>query len=517
MWVPKFIRDQSKGIDTPMPSQVISNEEITPPPISKEQSQVEHLTMKWGEENAKKIGMDRRDFMRTSMGMATMAMASNAVWGPHWEVDAQEAFDPAVTEEKYPKGEYFIVDVQAHFTNAYERAIARGQITEENPRGQERATGFRKRQFLADMGIDLKNDPYASSFQNWIKEMYFDSETNMTVISGTPQREFPQRDDDGKVLEGYDRGGSGLSSHNMSRRGRQLNEIAGSQRAVWQSNCAPNHYWNREKNEPDWNALYEQMEREVKVYDSSSWKWYCHTDPGRSGNGFQIDDDNAFAFYDKARELGLKVFSVHKGYRNQSRTLGHLANPKDTEKAALQNPDLTFIIYHSAIMLSPVDPTIEFDPETGEFLWHNVLIDIKKRNPELTNLNVELGSAFNLAAVMNPELCQHLMGRNLKYYGADHIIWGTDCLWWGSPQWCIDLMKRFTIREELIEKHDYPQITKEDKAKIFGLNAARIYNIDAEAKRNAFPADALSAFREKYTADGGQPSNRVDGWVRAEA
>jgi len=34
------------------------------------------------------------------------------------EVDAAEAFEPAATAEKWPKGEYFILDVQSHFTNA---------------------------------------------------------------------------------------------------------------------------------------------------------------------------------------------------------------------------------------------------------------------------------------------------------------------------------------------------------------------------------------------------------------
>ena len=70
-------------------------------------------------------------------------------------------------------------------------------------------------------------------------------------------------------------------------------------------------------------------------------------------------------------------------------------------------------------------------------------------------------------------MCQHLIGRNIKLYGVDHVIWGTDCLWWGSPQWAIDAFKRFQISDELCEKFGYKKLTKEDKAKIFGLNAAQ--------------------------------------------
>ena len=98
------------------------------------------------------------------------------------------------------------------------------------------------------------------------------------------------------------------------------------------------------------------MEREVKLYGIDSWKWYCHTDPGQSGNGFQLDDENAQSFFEKSSKRGLKLFSVHKGFSYQSRTLGHLANPKDVEKAALRNPDLTFVIYHSALKHGPNEP-----------------------------------------------------------------------------------------------------------------------------------------------------------------
>src|SRR5262249_14100205 len=143
----------------------------------------------------------------------------------------------------------------------------------------------------------------------------------------------------------------------MSRRKKEINDLAGSQRSLCQGNCAPNHYWDRAGNSPDFPALFEQMEREVKTYGIDSWKWYCHTDPGRSGNGFKLDDEKvASPFYQKSRELGLRLFSVHKGYASPSRTLGHLAPPGDVEKAALDHPDITFVIYPSALKHAPAEP-----------------------------------------------------------------------------------------------------------------------------------------------------------------
>jgi hypothetical protein len=515
MWIPKFKRDEQKGVESPIPTQVVSNEEIIPRPQSEKLQHVEHLITEWGENNARKLGMKRRDFMRTSMGFATALLAMNKVHGNFWEVDAAEAFEPDATKEKWPKGDFFIVDVQTHFTNSYDLGLER--------RGG--SGGFRTYEFLQNMGFKLSADAEAYSFHNFLKEIYLDSETSIAVISGVPTKEKQRDEKTGRVLEGPERSRAGLPSWLMAKRRTDINALTGTQRALAQGNVGPNHYWDKAKNQPDWNALYEQMEREVKLYKIDSWKWYCHTDPGFSGGGFQIDDEMSAKFYEKSRQLGLKLFSVHKGFSYQSRTLGHLANPKDVEKAALQNPDLTFVIYHSALKHGPNEPAYvkdnQFDPTTGDFLWHNVLMDLKRRNPKINNVYCEIGSSFGLLAVENPLMCQHLMGKNVKYYGADHVIWGTDCLWWGSPQWAIDLFKRFQLTDELCEKFGYKKLTKEDKAKIFGLNAAKLYKIDVKAKRGALSSDMIEKFKQREWADESQKTsqvytNRAYGWVRAE-
>jgi predicted TIM-barrel fold metal-dependent hydrolase len=500
MWIRKADRDAKKGVDSPMPTQLVSNEEFIPRRQTPEQKQVEHLIGEISTRNAKRLGMERRKFMASSMGLATCFLASNKVFGNNFEVEEEEAEDSAVTAEKWPKGEYFIMDVQSHFTNGV-------------------TLHFRSDEFVRNMGFNLKDDADAYGFRNFVKEMFFDSETDMIVISGVPGREV-QKDAEGKTLEGPSRRGGILPSWLMSQRGREINELAQSRRALWQGNLAPNHYWDRTNNKPDKAALTEQMDRELKMYGIHSWKWYCHFDPGGSGGGFQLDDDNAAMFYEESRKRGMKTFSVHKGYSSQSRTFGHLANPKDVEKAALNNPDLTFIIYHSALQHGANEPGFKdpkyFDPTTGDFGWHNILMDIKKRNHQMNNVYPEIGSFFGPLAIANPIMCMHGMGKNIKYYGADHVIWGTDCLWWGSPQWVIEAFKRFQISDEICEKFGYKKITKEDKAKIFGLNAARVYGFDVKAKRNALPKDALSRFRAEYQDQGGQRNNAAYGWVRAD-
>ena len=125
MWIPKFMRDEKKGVESPIPTQVVSNEEIIPRPQSQKQKHVEHLINEWGAENARRLGMKRREFMRSSMGFATALLAMNHVHGNFWEVDPVEAFEPDATKEKWPKGEYFVIDVQTHFTNSYDLGLER--------------------------------------------------------------------------------------------------------------------------------------------------------------------------------------------------------------------------------------------------------------------------------------------------------------------------------------------------------------------------------------------------------
>ncbi len=256
-------------------------------------------------------------------------------------------------------------------------------------------SAFRNAEFIRNMGFKLKNDADAYALPQLVKEMFFDSETSMVVISGVPGKEINarrRRQGAGRAARTPGVAGKVLPSWLMSQRKKEINDLAGCQRALCQGNCAPNHYWDTDRpTRQDKTALFEQMEREVKTYGIDSWKWYCHTDPGRSGNGFKLDDEKlTYPFYEQSKKLGLKIFSVHKGYASQSRTLGHLANPADVEKAALDHPDLTFIIYHSALKHGPGEPQFKedgfFDPTTGDFAWHDVLMKIKERNPQMNNV-----------------------------------------------------------------------------------------------------------------------------------
>jgi predicted TIM-barrel fold metal-dependent hydrolase len=232
-----------------------------------------------------------------------------------------------------------------------------------------------------------------------------------------------------------------------------------------------------------------------------------------------MDDEKvAYPFWEKTKKLGVKNLCVHKGL-----PLGFFnekaCTPLDLEKAAKDWPDLNFIVYHSAFRgFGPLgvgsgekvkDPKTR-DPQ--EIPWISDLFRIFKRNPQIKNLYFELGSTFNMTSQYSPEMCMHMLGQMIQAAGADHILWGTDSIWGGSPRHQIERLRRLKMKPELMEKYRYPELTAEIKNQIFGLNAAKLFGVDPKASRKAIKADKLTQLREQYQRDPA-PSNTQYGWV----
>jgi hypothetical protein len=101
----------------------------------------------------------------------------------------------------------------------------------------------------------------------------------------------------------------------------------------------------------------------------------------------------------------------------------------------------------------------------------------------------------------------------VQHLGADHVLWGTDSIWWGSPRWQIEAFRRFTLPESLLKTFGYAPLTAEVKAKILGLNAAPLHGVDAGAAITPVPADFVSRLKAAYLEQGPQPSLTQYGWV----
>jgi len=58
-----------------------------------------------------------------------------------------------------------------------------------------------------------------------------------------------------------------------------------------------------------------------------------------------------------------------------------------------------------------------------------------------------------------PTVWAHLIGQLLYYMGDENIVFGSDSLWYGGPQWQIDALWRFQIPEDLRRRWHYPELT----------------------------------------------------------
>jgi hypothetical protein len=140
--------------------------------------------------------------------------------------------------------------------------------------------------------------------------------------------------------------------------------------------------------------------------------------------------------------------------------------------------------------------------------------------------------------------------------GEDRIVFGSDAVWYGSPQWQIEALWRFQIPEDMCRQYGYPRLTPQAKRKILGLNSARLYGLEpphntvspaiykpvpkdyesritpelkqileypnpvgaaAQPQFAHYERDNLARIKESYAEEGGTRSNARYGWLRTRA
>lgn len=483
MWVRQCDLDAEADELPPIPSRIASNEEFVPPAQSAEQREYEARLAEISGRVSQRQGRSRREFLRSGSGMAAALFALNQVFGDCYEVRAEEVDDPKAFEEHWPKDQ-FIIDIQTHHVD-----VAR-KWYDETP------TGRGIKSFFLGLRPGAKSIEHAVELLNrahYVKEVFGDSDTVMAVISGVPSRDWDKNP---------------LPPDQMVATRKFVNELAGSRRVLSHGLLRPNLGAKE----------LDEMERQVKELKIDAWKMYTGAEIGEKA--WRMDDEKvAYPFWERTKALGVKNLCVHKGL-----PLGafneEACRPIDLEKAAKDWPDLNFIVYHSGFRgygwlasgtgIKVVDPK-STDPQ--EIPWISDILRILKRNPAIKNIYFELGSTFGILSAAAPRLCMHMLGQMVQVAGADHILWGTDSIWNGSPQSQIERLRRLKIADDLIEKHGYAQLTDGVKNQIFGLNAARILGIDPEVERKAIKTDKLSQLRGGRRYDPASRSNTQYGWV----
>jgi hypothetical protein len=114
-----------------------------------------------------------------------------------------------------------------------------------------------------------------------------------------------------------------------------------------------------------------------------------------------------------------------------------------------------------------------------------------------SNVYAELGSTWRFL-MRDPDAAAHGIGKLLKYVGEDNVLWGTDSIWYGSPQDQIQAFRTFQIAVAFVEQFGYPKITPAVRAKIFGRNALRVYQVAEDVLKQHLTKDRVTFERRNY-------------------
>ena len=210
----------------------------------------------------------------------------------------------------------------------------------------------------------------------------------------------------------------------------------------------PNHHGD---------GVLEEIERQITELGAVSMKFYN----GHVRDSWRCDDEQiAYPMYQRIQELGVDVIQFHKGVPFANQPMGPLS-PLDIERAAIDFPGMKFVIHHMALP------------------YFEEAISIAGRHP---NVYLALSGTLNLY-LFAPKAVQTHVGRMLGSVGVHKLLWGSEAALAGGPAPYLKAFMEMEIPEDLRSDYGMPQITREDKERILGLNFAELMGIDVEAKR----------------------------------
>ncbi len=194
------------------------------------------------------------------------------------------------------------------------------------------------------------------------------------------------------------------------------------------------------------NAIWE-LEYLVKERDARLCKVYaCEDGP--------LNHPDMWPFYAKASELDIPL-TIHMGMAYVVPQPTKYTLPILLDEVMLAFPDLKVIAYHMG------------------WPYHEEMFGMAGKHKNLFIGISGIVGWFSRA----PYKGYHLIGEALEWASADKVVFGLD--WPGvDMKACVDYMKNFDIPEELQHQWGYPQVTDEDRAKILGLNLAKLAKIE---------------------------------------
>lgn len=474
---------------TPIPTRIVSSDEFYPDPQNAQQREVEARLLAMADDIGGRQGLDRRRFFQTAAGMAASFVAMNQVYGNLFAATPAEASTPAMAQER-AKGlaGQFIMDMHTHYLRDDTRLTGFA-----NMRNSVGKAGWNKA--LAEKEQTLEDLKYA----NYMKEIFLDSDTKIALISSAPS----------DVEQDWF-----LTNEMMAVAREKVNKEAGSRRLMSHIIFTPG--------QPGW---LDKLDAGLALRPDSA-KGYTigdNTHKNLSKYPWRMDDEKvAYKGYEKMVAAGIKNVCIHKGLfapsiEKQFPHLRGFADVADVGRAAKDWPQLNFIIYHSAYRHVGGDPAValaEFE-RTGRISWTSDLADIPAEFG-VTNVYGDVGQLFATTLVAQPRVCAALMGTLIKGLGADHVCWGTDAVWTGSPQWQIEGLRRLEIPEDMQKKFGFKPLGPADsevKTAVFGGNNARLYGVSVKRAMQDTATDRFAVLKAEYEKAGPARSNLRYGYV----
>jgi uncharacterized protein len=364
-------------------------------------------------------------------------------------------------------GNEFIFDVQGHFVNPTGAWLKRlPETAKPLTFATDRDTckphqGPNRFDYLRCVGPD-----------QFVKDVFMDSDTDLMVLSFVPST----------------RQGEPLTMAEAVETARIVEKLEGTHRLLIHGRVNPNQAGD-----------LEGMDELASKYRIAAWKTY--TQWGPDGAGFYLDDEPGIKLIEKARKLGIRNVAVHKGLAFGPKSYEH-STCVDVGRVAKRYPDVNFLIYHSGYVAGQKEgPYDEKKTDGIDALVTSLLANGVKPG---SNVFAELGSTWRFL-MRDPDSAAHGLGKLLKHCGEANVLWGTDSVWYGSPQDQIQAFRTFQISPELRAKHGYPEITPQLRARVFGLNALKVYALpDAVLKKHV--KDRVAIERQEYRAERHDPS-----------
>ncbi len=487
----------------PIKLEPCSNGEHLPPPATPLVRNTIARTNKVVDAKARRLGISRRQFLRSSLGTTTMmavlaacsrdegqtggrfepegsnssststssgssasssssssssSSPSSTSSAPATDPEADDGItldEEAADDALAPPESELIFDVQGHLLEYPDDAPG-------NP-------GFPQ----SSCGEAAPGDCYG--IDHFLEAIFLDSDTTMVMLSAIPF------------------GGGALSPEVMRRAIDAAGRMGCEDRVMMQGESFPT------------SAGLDAMERVAADFPIRAFKTYTHN----GGPPWRLDDDTGQAYFEKVQEVGVPIVAVHKGLSGNN----VWSSPVDVGPAAVNHPGVDILVYHSgyesSITEGPYDPANDTGVNRLITSVRDAGLSRADGATEPLNVYAELGSTWR-NVMGSPDEAAHLIGKLLVHLGEDNILWGTDSIWYGSPQDQIQLFRAFQISDEFQERFGYPALTPQIKAKIFGTNAAAVFNVDLPELACGIDADAIAELRnERASGPLGPPTNHT--------